>query len=160
MNRRMMTLTVAALALAAAAPGAAHAGRKHKKRLIVTFQEGLSRAQREQAARDMGLKLTDDVADLGVSVLEAAGDVAPQEVTNARKHPKAAAVEEDEYRTWIFDAVPGLADIERSVHAQAAAARALAGRRPAPRPESGGGSASANAPWGVARVNAPAAWGG
>ncbi len=164
MKMRLRTYAVIALALAAAValPGTARAAsRSHKRRLIVTFQEGMTRSEREQAARDMGLKLTGDFPTLGISVLEAAGDVQPQEVTRARKHAKALAVEDDEYRKWIFDGVPGFGEVEAAVHAQAAAAQALGRRRPSPAdPGAGDGpSADANTPWGVARVNAPAAWG-
>jgi subtilisin family serine protease len=162
MKMTMKTTMMVALALAAAvaAPRAAHAGGRHKKRLLVTFEEGLTRAEREQAARDMGLKLTDDYAGLGISVLEAAGDVQPQEVSRARKHPKALAVEDDEFRKWIFEGAPALGEIEKAVHIQAAAAKALARRRPSPADPTSGDSPSSdsNIPWGVARVNAPAAW--
>ncbi len=55
-NRRTYMTAFILAALAAAAPGSASAGgTHHKKRMLVTFKEGTSRAEREQAAKDMGL---------------------------------------------------------------------------------------------------------
>jgi len=158
MNGRTRTLTavVLALAAAAAAPRPADArGGKHKKRLLVTFAEGMTRAERERAARDMGLRLTRDFDALGVSLLEAAGDVAPQETAKARRHPKTVMVEEDAYRKWI-EAAPDA--VEETVRAEAARAHALAVLARRPPPSDGQAATDANVPWGVARVNAPAAW--
>ncbi|MDE2141500.1 MAG: S8 family peptidase [Elusimicrobia bacterium] len=154
---------LAALAAAALNPRPALArGRHHKKRLLVTFVEGTNRAERAQAAKDMGLTVTDDMDSLEVSVLESAGDVQPQEVTRARKHAKVFQVEEDVYRNWLLDSpasfqaspLPSVESVLQSL--------ARAPRRPAPAPAdpNAGDSASprGSVPWGVARVNAPAAW--
>ncbi|MFI5347284.1 MAG: S8 family peptidase [Elusimicrobiota bacterium] len=160
---------LAALAAAAGNPRPALAGGKHhKKRLLVTFIEGTGRAERAQAAKDMGLTVTDDMDSLQVAVLESAGDVQPQEVSKARKHPKVFMVEEDVYRNWLlespasFQSTP-LPSVESVIEALGRPRRQPA---PAPTPSpadpnAGGGSSAApkgGAPWGVARVNAPAAW--
>ena len=168
MNRREINRTVfmlAALAVAAASARPALAGGKHhKKRLLVTFLEGTGRAERAQAAKDMGLSVSDDLDSLEVSVLESAGDVAPQEVSKARKHPRVYQVEEDVYRNWLFESPASfqstpLPSVESVISALGRP------RKPAPQPAdpaSGGGRTSpasaGDAPWGVARVNAPAAW--
>ncbi len=103
-TRRSAVFALAALMAAAAAPAPVWAGGKHhKKRMLVTFREGTSRAEREQAAKDMGLKLSDDFDSIQVSVLEAAGDVAPQEMTKARRHASVVTVEEDVYRNWLLE---------------------------------------------------------
>jgi subtilisin family serine protease len=159
-----MMFVLAALTAAAAAPGSAWArGKHHKKRMLVTFREGTSRAEREQAAQDMGLKLSDDFNSLQVSVLEAAGDVAPQEMTKARRHPSVVTVEEDVYRNWLlespsFQSTP-FPSVEGALQALGRPRRAPA---PAPLDPSNGGDAgsagASNVPWGVSRVNAPAAW--
>lgn len=129
----------------------------------MTFQEGTSRAEREQAAQEMGLKLTGDLASIEVSVLEAAGDVAPQEVTKAKKHPKVVTVEEDVYRNWLLESPASfqntpMLSVESALQALGRPRRSP--QAPAPDPSAGEGavSASGNVPWGVARVNAPAAW--
>ncbi|MDD5302288.1 MAG: S8 family peptidase [Elusimicrobia bacterium] len=165
MNRRAINRTVfvlAALAVAAASPRPALAGGKHhKKRLLVTFIEGTGRAERAQAAKDIGLTVSDDLDSLQVSVMESAGDVAPQEATNARKHSKVFSVEEDVYRNWLLEApvsfqatpMPSVEDVIRTLGKPR--------RTPAPPPVDPSAAApSAGVPWGVTRVNAPAAWSG
>ena len=103
--RSLAVFILAAIAAAAAAPRLALAsgGKHHKKRLLVSFQEGSTRAEREQAAKDMGLKLTDDIDALQVSVLEAPGDVATEQGDRARNHPSVVTVEEDVYRNWLLE---------------------------------------------------------
>ena len=163
----LFLFVLAAVTAGAAAPGTAEAAAKHhKKRLLVTFREGTALAERQQAARDMGLKITGDFDSISVSVLEAAGDVAPQEVTKARSHPSVVTVEEDVYRNWLlespasfqstpFPSVEGTLSILAKPRRSPAPAPA-----PSPDPSLGGdaSSASGNIPWGVSRVNAPAAW--
>ena len=139
------------------------AGRHHKKRLLVTFREGTGRAEREQAARDMGLKISNDFDSISVSVLEAVGDVAPQEMTKARRHPSVVTVEEDVYRNWLLEGPASLQATPFPSVEAVLGALAKPRRSPAhaPDPLSGGdagSTAAGNVPWGVARVNAPAAW--
>ncbi len=98
-------LALAALAAAAAAPGPSWAGgERRSKRLLVTFREGTSRAERAQAAKDMGLALSDDFDSIFVSVMEAAGDVSLQEVAKPPLPPSVVKIEEDVYRNWLLDA--------------------------------------------------------
>ena len=154
MKRTGFKWTALALAALCAAASPAAAGKHRKKRLLVTFVEGTTSADRAQAARDMGLNVTDDLDELQVAVLEAAGDVAPQEVSRARKHPKVFMVEEDVYRNWLLEAPAGFAATPMP---SVEAALQTLGRpaRPAPAAPA---AAPADVPWGVARVNAPAAW--
>ncbi len=160
--RRGTVLILAALAAAAAFARPALAGGKHhKRRLLVSFKEGTSRAEREQAAKDMGLTIKTDLNSLQVSVLEAAGDVAEQQVAKARNHPSVVTVEEDVYRNWLlespasFQTTP-LPSVE-SVRSTLRRPRRAPPPDPTPAPDHGGG-AGGRTPWGVARVNAPAAW--
>lgn len=168
MNRRALISTILAAAVTAAAAAAPRPAlarshkHKHKKRLIVTFLEGTSRAARAQAAKDMGLSMTDDLDGLEVSVLEAAGDVAPQEVAKARGHAKVFRVEEDVYRNWLLEApaafqaapLPSFASVLGALAPGRLAAESAAVRDAAARSS----ASRSGVPWGVARVNAPAAW--
>jgi subtilisin len=107
----------------------AEAARSGKARLLVTFAETSTKDERAQAAKDMGLAVAEDLEGVQSAILESAGDVAPQEVDRARKHPASVGVEEDVYRNWLFEEpVPVMS------------------------------AATTSVPWGVARVNAPAAW--
>jgi len=105
LTRRETVLIFAALVAAAAfaRPASAAGSKHHKKRLLVSFKEGSTRAEREQAAKDMGLTLTDDIDSLQVSVLESVGDVAKAEYQRASNHPSVVTVEEDVYRNWLLE---------------------------------------------------------
>ena len=144
----MLALT-AIMTAAASRPAQADGGGRHKKRLLVSFTEGSTRADRERAARDMGLRLVDDIDSLQVSVLEAAGDVAEEDIVRARVQPNVVTVEEDGRRNWLlespasFQALP-MPSVESALGA-------LVRPKPAPAP-------AGVVPWGVGRVNAPAAW--
>jgi subtilisin len=160
--RRLTVFIMAAIIAAAATPRPAQAnGRRHKRRLLVSFREGSTRAEREQAAKDMGLKLSDDIDGLQVSVLEAPGDVAELQADKARKHPSVATVEEDVYRNWLLESpasfqTTGFPSVEAVLQSLGRPKQPAA---PAPAdPAADGAASSGNVPWGVARVNAPAAW--
>ena len=162
-SRRWTTFVLTAIVAAAAAPRPALAeGKPRKKRLLVTFKDGTGRAQRAQAAKDMGLTISDDLDALEVSVLEAAGDVAEQDTALAMRHPSVAPVEDDVYRNWLLDSPASLQGAPPTVEAaeQALLRRARAIARPNDAPETDflRAETSGRVPWGVGRVNAPAAW--
>jgi subtilisin len=162
MNGRLkVLLAVVAAAAAVLAGQPAHArGRHRKRRLLVTFNEGTTRAQREQAARDMGLTLADDLDELEAAVLEAPGDVGPAETAKAKKHAGVLQVQEDVYRNWLLEtpvyaALPSVSGIWQTL------GRPKLKIKPVAPPEDQAGPSSSNdprIPWGVARVAAPAAW--
>jgi subtilisin len=149
-------LVLAAFVAAAAAPRPARAsgGEQHKRRLLVSFAEGSTRAEREQAAADMGLKLVDDIGSLQVSVLEAAGDVQEQDIVRARRQPNVVTVEEDVRRNWLREAP---ASFQGSPMPTVEGMLQVLGR-PKLGPEPPSDAPRAGVPWGVARVNAPASW--
>ena len=168
--RRLTSFVIAASAAMSAVPRTAQAAAAthRKKRLLVTFKEGTTRAEREQAAKTMGLKLADDIDSLQVSVLEAAGDVAEQDVARARRQSNVVTVEEDVYRKWLLDS-PGsfqgapMPSVEETLQALGRPKRGPATTTsddPGTAPDQPDDSASedANVPWGVARVDAPSAW--
>ena len=154
-----MVFVLAAIVAAAAAPRPALAGgKRRKKRLLVSFKESSTRAERERTAKELGLQLADDIDSIQVSVLQAAGDVAEQDIARARRQPGVVAVEEDANRNWLLDPasfqgtpLPTVEGVMQALDRPR--------RRPAPAPDDLVRSAPAGeVPWGVARVNAPAAW--
>lgn len=160
MNGRLKVLlaVVAAAAAVLAGQPALAKGKHRKRRLLVTFNEGTTRAEREQAARDMGLTLTDDLDELEAAVLEAAGDVGPAETAKAKKHAGVLQVQEDVYRNWlletpVFAPLPSVSGVWQTLGKPKL--------KPVAPPEDAGGPAASSdprIPWGVARVEAPAAW--
>jgi subtilisin len=148
---------VAAAAFAAGQPAQAR-GHHHKKRLLVTFNEGTTRAEREQAAHDLGLTMTDDLDDLNASVFEASGDVGAAETSKATKHAGVMQVQEDIFRVWLLEApgfqpMPSVGAIWQTLGRPKLQPAPAVGVQPAP-----AAAGDAEVPWGVARVNAPAAW--
>jgi subtilisin len=160
--RRGTAFILAAIIASIALPRSAlAAGKRHKKRLLVSFKEGTSLAERQQAARDMGLTLSSDLDALQVSVLEAAGDVAPQEVKKARNHPSVVTVEEDVYRNWLLESPASFQGTPMPTVEAALRTLGRPRRIPAPGQDPSAdfsGASGGSVPWGVARVNAPAAW--
>jgi subtilisin len=164
--RRGTVLILAAIAAAAAfaRPASAAGSKHHKKRLLVSFKEGSTRAEREQAAKDMGLTLADDIDSLQISVLEAKGDVAKAEYDRASNHPSVVTVEEDVYRNWLLESPASFQSAPMPTVEGVFQALGRPRKNPAPAPQDpsegdgSGASSAGNVPWGVARVNAPAAW--
>ncbi len=125
------------------------------RRLIVTFADGADAAARAGAAKALGMTVRDDLGDIGVEVLESKSPFSAQEAEAARSLPGVTGVEQDVYRNWLLDApgsfqeLPALdaGALRASLSAALRAQRAAAAR--------GGG---VRVPWGVARVDAPAAW--
>jgi len=143
--------------VATAAAGRAGAAAPAKKRLIVTFKQGTSAAQRVAAARALHLTLRGDLGDIGVSILEKEGAFSPDDFTAASAQPGVVAVEEDVYRNWLYESssfqatpLPSVESALQGLAAPLARAKGLAASEKA--------AAASNVPWGVARVNAPAAW--
>lgn len=174
MNERVKAWSAAVLAAAmlaaAARAGAAEAGREgrtataadaapRKKRLIVSFKDGTSAAERAAAAKKMGLTLNADLGDIGVAVFEKDGALSPDDVFRAESIPDVISVEQDVYRNWLLESPPAFqeAPLESPDAVLARFAPALEKARLA-----AGADASAAAerqvPWGVARVDAPSAW--
>ena len=156
-GRAKAFLAVVIAAAALAGQPAAARGRHHKKRLIVTFKEGTTRAEREKAAKDLGLTMTDDLDELAASVFEASGDVGTAETSRAKKYASVFQVEEDVYRVWLletpaFAALPSVGGIWSALGKPKLSPAPDAGAQP------GKSVANPEIPWGVARLNAPQAW--
>jgi subtilisin family serine protease len=164
MNGRQKTWSAAfwtgAAVLALAAQAGAAGGAARAKRLIVSFKPGTTAAQREAAAKAMGLTINADLGDIDVAVLEKSSAFSPEDVVRAESIPDVLVVEQDVYRNWLLEGpasfqaapLPGADETWRSL------APALERSRAEPADGDGSADASKNVPWGVARVDAPAAW--
>jgi subtilisin len=150
------TATLAAATLLTGRAGAAGSGGGEPigKRLIVTFKTGTTAAQRAAAAQSMGLTLNADLGDIDVAIMEKSGAFSPQDVVRAQSIPDVLVVEQDVYRNWLLDAS---ASFQSALFPNVEASlQNLAPSMTEARAASGGGSKQV--PWGVARVDAPAAW--
>lgn len=156
MKTLLLTAVAAALALPASAAPA--------KRYLVAFREGASDAQKRAALERLGAWTAEEIPEIGALVAE----LDPRRASFMAFEAQAAAdrdvleVQEDVYRNWLvsgpsFQALPfsGPAalpeELAKFVRASAAPA--------APGPALPPGVDAAELPWGILRVDAPAAWG-
>ncbi|MEK7384682.1 MAG: hypothetical protein AAB262_15545, partial [Elusimicrobiota bacterium] len=146
---------VLVLTLLAAVPAAASA-----KRYLVGFREGTTPAQQAAALKILGATEVDDIAEIGAIVAEISGGAQSFQAFEAQAQflPEVLEVQEDIYRKWLLDSpsfqttpFPSLGAIRAALpRFPKAAARPVY-----PLPD---GVDAAEVPWGIARVDAPAAW--
>lgn len=140
-------IALLAAALAAAAPCSAE-----PKRYLISFREGTTPAQQASALERLGASAADAIPEIATLVAEL--DEAQTSFlafeAEAGALSEVLEVQEDIYRKWIesssFQALPFAANGPLPEFPRFAPSAA-----PVP-------AASAELPWGVARVNAPAAW--
>ncbi|MBI4376744.1 MAG: S8 family peptidase [Elusimicrobia bacterium] len=149
-------LWIFALALALGSPAraqyAALTAQGAEDRLIVAFQSGISTLDQRQIVDTEGLKVLREIPALKVILIEAPRGQASALARRLEQHPQIARVAPDIWRRWI-DSNASLQDV--SLPAVEAQIRAL------PRFKSNAfpwRPLSPEAPWGVRRVNAMAAW--
>ncbi len=151
----MMKL-IAMSILAALMPASASAA--GAKRYLIAFKDGTTPARREAALRALGAAKADDLSEIGALVAELPeAKMFSTFADRAAAMPEVLEVQEDIYRNWLLEApvfrapFPSLEQLRASLPAVAA---------PPKRPEFAlpAGVDAAEVPWGIARVNAPAAW--
>jgi subtilisin len=127
-------------------------------RFLIAFRDGTTPAQREAALRTLGATASDDLSEIGALVAEVTEDKTFTTFADeAAAIPEILEVEEDVYRNWLLEApvfrapFPSMESIRAALPVAAAAAK----RPEFPLPP---GIAADEVPWGVARVDAPAAW--
>ena len=129
-----------------------------ENRLIIGYRDGVSQAQQKQIAEAQGLEVLDSIPSLRILLVRAPSGMAKQAVTALATHPSVWNVEFDVWRKWIDVApaasyqathMPAVMDIIKKLPKFTPTGRAAIGR---PATQEG------EVPWGVARLNAPAAW--
>ncbi|MBI3552324.1 MAG: S8 family peptidase [Elusimicrobia bacterium] len=137
--------SVLALLLAALFSSSAAA---QTKRYIIGFDPGASPADKARALKSLGATAVDSLEEFDALVAEV--PVQPFSVMEEKilSEPGVAQVEEDVYVNWLqdFEPLPALK------------APVFAGRTSVSAAALPPGVSPAEVPWGVARVNAPAAW--
>ncbi|OGS01625.1 MAG: hypothetical protein A2V88_14400 [Elusimicrobia bacterium RBG_16_66_12] len=146
---------VLAFAFLAAAPAAASV-----KRYLVGFREGTTPAQQAAALKSLGAVEVDGLSEIGALVAEISEGAQSFQTFEAQAQalPEVMEVQEDIYRNWLLEApsfqatpFPSLG----SVRALLPKFPKVAARPVYPLPD---GVDAAEVPWGIARVDAPAAW--
>ncbi len=157
-SRRLLAALFAVLVTFAARASAAQDG----KRFLVAFDPAASPADRAQSLHRLGAQAVEDVDALGAVVAEAPDEAGAQALEAAAgQDPWISAVEEDVYVNWLQEAAPSFYSFSMPTPADVwNVLPKMVKREPAqlPRLSLPPGVSAAEVPWGIARVNAPAAW--
>lgn len=153
MKRWMAWLALAACLFTPAAHAQVTAAgtRNLKPRYLVAFKQGMAAADKTAVLEQMGLTAADSVDELGALVAEGqAGKFAPSAAARLQNDPSVAWVEEDKY--WpnlLVDMPASFAELPLpQLH------EIMAELPKVERPDATDGEQ----PWGIRKVNAPAAW--
>ena len=146
-----------------AAPAADAQSPAQAKRFIIGFVPGATSTQRESALKSLGAAPVDLIEDFNAVVAEVPAGPAEFAVLEdkALANPLVAAIEEDVYiPNWLVDAEPSFQAMPLPSWASVLAAIGAFKPKPVPwqRPALPPGVDANEVPWGVLRVDAPAAW--
>ena len=144
---------MAGLLLLAAAAGAGATGR----RMLIAFEPGAGATERAKALKAVGTTAVEDLGGLDAVVAEVpdAGLGVSALESSILASPWVRAVEEDVYVKWLSAAEAGLERPAWPTMGEVRAALPRFKKSDVPAPPA---VDSAELPWGIARVNAPAAW--
>ncbi len=146
----VMSVLVALMPVCASAAGA--------KRYLIAFKDGTTSAQREAALKELGATKADDLSEIGALVAELPeAKMFSAFSEKAASMPEVLEVQEDIYRNWLLEVPVFRAPFPSFEMVKAALPVVVA---PTPRPvfPLPAGVDAAEVPWGIARVDAPAAW--
>ncbi len=128
-----------------------------ENRIIVAFKLGTPAAEQRQIAAANGLAVVDEIPSLAVLLVEAPAGLSAQSRTRLAANPKILRADADVWLNWIENAPASVNSAPFSVEPAVAAMKALAKQARtvlAAVPVKAGEAI----PWGITRVNAPAAW--
>ena len=146
----VMSVLAALMPMCASAAGA--------KRYLIAFKDGTTAAQREAALRYLGATKADDLSEIGALVAELPeAKMFSAFAEKAASMPEILEVQEDIYRNWLLE-VPVFRAPFPSFEAVRAALPPVIAAQPRPVFPLPAGVDAAEVPWGIARVDAPAAW--
>lgn len=141
-----------ALALARTAKGV-------ENRIIVAFKVGTPAAEQKQIAAANGLVVVDEIPSLAVLLVEAPAGLSAQSRARLASNPKVFRADPDVWIKWIESAPAPVNAAPFAVEPAVAAMKALAKQARTVAAVALPGTLAEEIPWGIARVNAPAAWG-
>lgn len=159
--RRASALILALLlGLTSAAPAMArghHRGGKHK-RLIISVDSRLSDEDRQQLADLLGLDSVEELDRIDVIIVELPDDQLQPAQAKLKGYKHVQDVEEDFYVKWIEAQPAGFAEVPfGDIRFSRFSAKATPGAQPQPA-QPADPNFQGKYPWGITRVNAPAAW--
>ena len=142
----------------AQAPGVAEAAltaQGAEDRLIIAYRDGVPQADQRRLAEAQGLKVVDEIPSLRFLLVQAAPGKSLSAQVRLKSDPKVWRVEKDIWRNWLESEtasfqqsnLPAVSSVLKELPRLAGGPRAVPGA-----------AGDAEVPWGVKRVNAPAAW--
>ncbi len=157
MKRLMWLPLLMVLTVCAPRAFAARSEQGVENRIIVAFKLDTPAAEQRQIAAANGLTVIDEIPSLAVLLVSAPSGLANSSRARLSAHPKVFRADPDIWIKWIENAPASVNSTPFAVEPAVAAMKALAKSTPAQRAVAEEKSA-AEVQWGVARVNAPAAW--
>ena len=151
-------IVVSVLAVLLSSPAFAAAPAAGSRRYLIAFKAGTTAVQREAALRGLGAIKADDLSEIDSLVAEVSGaKMFSTFAQTAASLPEVLEVQEDIYRNWLLETPVFRAPFPSLEQARLALPPVAAPpRRPVfPLPA---GVDAEEIPWGIARVDAPAAW--
>jgi subtilisin len=150
--RLLLTLLLTALALGSASAEPA-------KRYIIGFAPGAAAAQKSRAVSRLGGQEVDALEELGAVVAEVPENAKVQALSDSEAADlKISYIEEDQWRTDWLDAEPSFQAMPLPSWGAVSSSLPKLAVHTAPQNPLPAGIDSAEVPWGIRRVNAPAAW--
>lgn len=157
MKRLRLLLVLAGLLMCAPNAFAARTEKSVENSIIVAFKLGTPVAEQMRIAAAEGLTVIDEIPAMAVLLVKAPAGLAAQVRARLLANPKVFRADPNLWLKWIESAPASVNATPFAVEPAVAAMKALAKSAPAQRAVAEAKSA-AEVPWGVARVNAPAAW--
>jgi len=159
MNRRAWLGAVAGIILCAPqAFAVARTEQGIENRIIVAFKLGTPAAEQRQIAAANGLAVVDEIPSLAVLLVSAPAGLSAQSRTRLAANPKILRADADFWQKWIESAPASVHAAPFAVEPAVAAMKALAKQARTMIPAAMAKKAGEEIPWGITRVNAPAAW--
>jgi subtilisin family serine protease len=158
MKRRLgLAVLMGLMMCAPRAFAAARTAQGIENRIVVAFKLGTPAAEQRQIAAANGLTVLDEIPSLAVLLVEAPAGLSAQSRTRLSANPKVFRADPDVWQKWIETAPASVNSTPFAVEPAVAAMKALAKQARAVVP-SAPAKLAEDIPWGITRVNAPAAW--
>ncbi|MBI4061950.1 MAG: S8 family peptidase [Elusimicrobia bacterium] len=156
MKRLLWLPVLMGLAVCAPRAFAALTERGVENRIIVAFKLGTPAAEQRQIVAAHGLQVVDEIPSLAVLLVQAPSHLAVPARVRLASHPKVFRADADVWRKWIETAPASMHQTPFAVESAVKDLAKLASSAKAASAQAG--KSAEEIPWGVKRVNAPAAW--
>jgi len=159
MIRRTLLAALAVITLCAPRALAARSEKGIENRIIVAFKLGTPADEQRRIVEAQGLEVVDAIPSLAVLLVNAPNGQAAKARLSLQSNPKVFRADADVWRKWIETAPASVNSAPFAIEPAVAAMKALAAQARAVAEAAVPEKMAEEIPWGITRVNAPAAWG-